>query len=418
MRSQAIRSEASDEPWRRRHEWREGRVRFHVPALALVVLWAFAGLWNGVLLLVGAIVFLHTPGASSRAGILAFLGLFLAAGAFLVVLAGRATLQRRRFGDSTFEMARIPFALGGRVEGWVRAPAGLRDASAIRLTLDCVDVPRYQSDLMPTVRWRDQVSVPLSAIDFGSDKARIPVSIEVAADQPSSTVSAGGSAHVEWRVTVEAEMPGTDYRAVFDVPVFPSSVEAEPGPGASPPVPSLARATATEERRPPKRFKLEPLSDGAAIQFASPGWFAWWTVGPLMLLPAAWLATRLPIWGDVPAWMVIAVAAAVAAFLAAIALLGVVTTPNRVEVRRDHVAVRRGVYGVGWDRTIPMASVNSVVHESMSNGTRVDWNVEIKAAGKSYTAALALHDLDEAKWLAAEIARLVRERSGRLAAGP
>jgi hypothetical protein len=413
MRNQAVRSEAPDERWRRRHEWRMGLVEFHVPMIALVVLWAFAGLWNGFLLLVGAIVLLHTPDASSRAGILAFLGLFLAAGLFLVVLAWRTTAQRRRFGDSAFEMARIPFALGDRVDGWVRAPAGLREASAIRVSLDCVDVPHVQSDTSQTVLWRDQVTVPMSLIDFGPGQARIPVSLKVPADQRPS-LAERGRGHIEWRVTVDADMPGVDYRAVFDVPVFPPPIEAEPGPGASPPVPSLDGATrvAGDARRPPKRFRLEPLPDGAAIQFASPGWFAWWTIGPVLLVPAAAFATRLPIWGDVPAWMVIAGAAGVAAFLLMVALLGVVTTPNRVEVRPDRILVRRGVYGLGWDRTIRTADVTGIVHESMSNGTRVDWNVEIKAGGKSYNAALALHDIDEARWLAAELARLAGVDSG------
>ena len=71
MTNQAVRGEVPDEPWRRRHEWRQGLVEFHVPMLALAVLWGFAGLWNGFVLLVGAIVLLHTPDASSRAGILA-----------------------------------------------------------------------------------------------------------------------------------------------------------------------------------------------------------------------------------------------------------------------------------------------------------------------------------------------------------
>jgi membrane protein YdbS with pleckstrin-like domain len=265
---------------------------------------------------------------------------------------------------------------------------------------------------LPTVLWRDQVSVPLSAIDFGAEQACIPVSLEVPGDQRPSEVTDLASAHVEWRVIVEADMPGVDYRAVFDVPVLPASVEAEAGPGAFP-APTLAGATplAADAARPPKRFRLESRPDAAAIQFASPGWFAWWTIGPLLLIPAAAAAARLPIRGDVPAWMVIAGAAAVAAFLLAIALLGVVTTPNRVEVRPDRILVRRGVYGVGWDRAIPISEVTGIVHESMSNGPRVDWNVEIKAGGKSYNAALALHDIDEAKWLAAEIARLVGERS-------
>jgi hypothetical protein len=293
------------------------------------------------------------------------------------------------------------------VEGWVHAPAALSEASAIRVALDCVDVPSIQSDSSSTVLWRDQVSLPLSAIDFGPGSARIPVSITAPADQRPTSMADRARGHIEWRVHVEADMPGIDYRAGFDVPVFPAPVESEPGPGASP-VPTRVGATpvAAEGRRPPRRFRVEPRPDGAAIQFANPGWFAWWTIGPLLLVPAAALAARIPIWGDVPAWMVIAGAASTAAFLLAIALLGVVTQPNRVEVRPDRIVVRRGVYGMGWDRSIRTADVTGIVHESMSNGTRVDWNVEIKAGGKSYNAALALRDIDDAKWLAAELTRL------------
>jgi len=412
-RKQRIRSEDPQQPWRWRREWKEGRVEFRVPAVARIVLWGFAVAWNGLILLIGAVILLQPQPSAQRAGVLAFLALFLAAGLFLVVLAWRASAQHRRFGDSTFEMARIPFALGGRVEGWVRAPAGLRSASAVRLTLDCVDVPR-DSDLSDRVLWRDQVTVPLSAIDFGPAQTRIPVSLGVPGDQRASNDVDLPGAHVEWRVSVEADLPGVDYRAVFDVPVFPSTVEKIPGPGAFP-VPALAGAApaSAEAARPPARFRVEPLPDGTAIQFASPGWFLWWTIGPLLLLPAAALATSLPALREVPAWMVMVGAAGVTGFLLAIALFGVVTQPNRLEVRPDRVVVRRGVYGVGWDRTIPTSAVTEIVREPTTNGPRVDWNVEIKAGGTSYNAALALHDLDEAKWLAAELTRLIAGRDAR-----
>jgi hypothetical protein len=93
----------------------------------------------------------------------------------------------------------------------------------------------------------------------------------------------------------------------------------------------------------------------------------------------------------------------------AMALFGVLTHPNRVEVRSDVVVVRRGVFGRGWDRRIPRRDVVAVKRVPLQNGPRLDHSVDIETRdGKSYNAALGLRDLAEAQWLADEIGRWVQ----------
>jgi PH (Pleckstrin Homology) domain-containing protein len=107
-------------------------------------------------------------------------------------------------------------------------------------------------------------------------------------------------------------------------------------------------------------------------------------------------------------WTCVSVGTGLTLFALALTLFGVLTHPNRIEIRRDVVVVRRGLFGRGWDRRIPRREVTAVTHVPVQNGPRLDHSIEIETKdGKSYNAALSLRDLAEARWLAGEIGRRV-----------
>lgn len=64
----------------------------------------------------------------------------------------------------------------------------------------------------------EERELPLAQIRRNDEGSIIPVEINVPAEAPASDTT---EAHrkIYWRLTVDAELPGVDYSATFDVPV-------------------------------------------------------------------------------------------------------------------------------------------------------------------------------------------------------
>lgn len=390
----------AEAPWLKRRDWASRRVEHAVSAVALVVLWSFALCWYGFLALMASLIWARPPAQGARAP-LAILAVFAAAGLLLLVLAVRTTWHRLRFGRSWFEMDDVPFRPGGWAGGIVHAPASLH-VPAFSVTLDCQEVwEGARQSTHRSVVWRDEAIVGAELLGRDSSGVYVPVSIAIPPD--ARPTSDGPAREIQWRLTVSAARPGLDYDASFDVPVFP----------ANGPVPDAVRPPSPQRpadvQPPSSRIRVEPLLDGAAFQYPSPSWIRGWTIVPLLIVAASAVVGTLLFPDDTNAMLLCGAAGlAVALIMLTLTLLGVMTTPNRVEIGADTVIVRRGLFGRGWDRRIPRARVVAVKHVPQQNGPRVDHTVDIETEdGKSYNAALGLRDLAEARWLAFEIERQV-----------
>ena len=382
-----------------RRDWAARRVEHVIGAAALVLLWGFALCWYGSLALMGFLVWARPPAPGARAP-LAILAVFAAAGLLLVIVAVRSTWHRLRFGRSSFEMDDLPFRPGGWVGGIVHAPASLH-VPAFSVALDCQEVWEGRKSRTRNVVWREEAIVGAELLGRDSSGVYVPIEIAVPADARPTSAELGQQ--IEWYLTVSAARPGLDYDASFEVPVF----------AARGPVPDPVRAPSPQRpvdvQPPSSRIRVEPSLDGAAFQYPSPSWIRGWTIVPLLIVPAAAVAGMLIFPDDTSSMLLCGAAGlALALFLFSLTLVGVLTTPNRLEIHADAVVVRRGLFGRGWDRRIPRERVKAVKHVPLQNGPRVDHTVDIQTEdGKSYNAALGLRDLAEAKWLAFEIERQV-----------
>ncbi|HEY8470330.1 MAG TPA: hypothetical protein VIL18_11840 [Longimicrobiales bacterium] len=211
------------EQWRKRPDWVAGRIisqdeRARPLALATTVLWsAFA-----VLLVVGALVF------GATVGVLA--AIFVIIAGALLVYALTMRRHRRKFGRSQLVLERTPAFLGDVLSGEVES--GIREDTAplrgFHIRLRCVhrwkelrrgtggttgDTIRRLDVLCEAEQWTDG---RVRAEDGGLS---IPVRFELPADQPPTTLPAGGEGIV-WQLEVTAEMDGLDYREEFEVPVL------------------------------------------------------------------------------------------------------------------------------------------------------------------------------------------------------
>jgi len=226
--SDALRAEHPASPWMWRPEWSTGRI----PDLGrgnLIYLWLFAILWNAIALP----MMLFLPDVTRAGNKAALIGLiFPVAGAGLLIAAVTTSLRLRRFRVSHFRMSPLPGALGGRVAGQVETTLGreVLGNSVVLVTLSCVRRTTSggkSNSTTESVLWQEDAEHPAAVLPNGPTGIVIPVSFIVPADLPPSSVEPGSSA-VLWRLLVHADVPGVDYDATFEIPVFATGEDAEP----------------------------------------------------------------------------------------------------------------------------------------------------------------------------------------------
>jgi hypothetical protein len=154
---------------------------------------------------------------------LALLGLlFPLVGVGLIVWAVWAVLRWRKYGESVFEMATTPGVLGGSLAGVIRTTQSLDPREGFRLVLSCVQKRTTGSgkhrSTTTTTLWQDE-RVIRRVLSGPGEPTAIPVAFAVPYDVPPSTTESGRR-EINWRLEVSAAVPGIDYSASFDVPVF------------------------------------------------------------------------------------------------------------------------------------------------------------------------------------------------------
>lgn len=199
------RKELPDNPRRLRDQGRRGTVIF----------WGFALVWNAI----AAPVVVFLPDLIRRGNPVAWLGyLFPLVGAVLLIAAIRLTLRALRFPDSTLVLDTMPAPIGGRLRGHVEVAHPLSSVSRVIIRLTALSRRRSGRSTHDTIVSDEKRDVQLAQLRRTDDGTIIPIEINVPADAPPSDTESA-EVKIYWRLTVEAEVPGVDYSAMFDVPV-------------------------------------------------------------------------------------------------------------------------------------------------------------------------------------------------------
>lgn len=201
-----------DSPWLWVKRWDGGCIaaaRTFGPAVSFVI---FALCWIAALAGVGVLV--------SRIEAPAWVSLFVLAfglsGVILLAVAARGLASALRFAPAVFQMTTVPGVLGGRLSGTIEAPANLPFDGDVVVTLKCIRYSGAGSQgrgggLMTL--WQEEQRRPAST--------HLPVAFAIPSDLPGTTPAATIADHfVSWRLLVRASVPGADWSAEFDVPVF------------------------------------------------------------------------------------------------------------------------------------------------------------------------------------------------------
>lgn len=439
----ALEEATPDAPWLWRPDWAAGQLAYPT-RVGLRLIWIVAAFWN---FFTGPIVFRFLREGRANPWML----LLPLAGVLLLVQAVRATLRFRRYGVSRLDLSTVPGVIGKSLEGVLRVPARLRPPDGFRAVLTCTRMRTSGDSSTPTILWQEERSIPGEAGGTAAaPETRIPIAFDLPPDaRPYDTRNL--QEKVVWGLRVSARMPGVDYDAKFDVPVFRTAEIDEAGeaaarrweavalrrktlpthgtgPAAGPGV-GVARspvgtgidapAEAAERRAevPPAGVHGPPAGSRMVVTRGSrrteiyvpaarnPGHAATLTVAaPLIGAFAAYLARRgAPV--VFPAFF------GLFAVLFLYGALDLWLTVTRVVVRPGALTWASGFLAPGREHTLLAVQIADVITTvGLTNGSTAYHDVAVvRTNGKKIFLARYFRHKPEAEWLAAEIRRVLAD---------
>lgn len=388
-------------PWLWREDWAARRIT-DASVVETRFVWAFAILWNLVSAPAAVVGVRAARQEGNREALIALL--FPAVGTGLLIWAVRATIRRRRYGISVLELGTLPAVLGHALEGRLRTPAGLRPPEGFRVVLSCIRRVTSGSgrnrSTSENILWQEEHRT-------GASGAGVPVAFAIPADAAPSDPGRSDDRTL-WRLEVSAGVPGVDYAAGFEVPVFRTAASALPRTAAEQAVAALAAVPADYHQPGGSRIQVSQTRRGTEIYFPAarnPGMAVSLTVFTLIWAAAIWATIAF----DAPLIFPIVFGAfgALLLFLVLDQWMGVA----RVTADRSGVTIAKGWLVAGRERTLPVAEVADVTTKigSSQAGRTVCYDVTIvTTAGKRMTAGGGIPDKREAEWLAATLQKALR----------
>ena len=219
--AESLKATHPNEPWLWRADWAAGRIE-DSSRTDLLGAWTFAVFWNLVSCPTAYFALDAALRHNKPAGFIALL--FPLVGVWLLVRASLITLRRHKYGISRLELSTTPGAIGGTLAATVSAPGSLKPPGGFQVRLACVRRVRTRSgksnSIRETVLWQDELKVEgQQNRDYQGMRTVIPVAFKLPGTvEPSDSTDANN--RVVWRLEVGGSVPGVDYAANFEIPVF------------------------------------------------------------------------------------------------------------------------------------------------------------------------------------------------------
>jgi len=368
LRRTALKASAPDKPWLWREDWRAGVIRDSSRLLVLVFA-AFTAPFIAISFPTGLMSWRLIHQSPVDVARVVCILVFPAVGAVLLLVLLVLFLRWRKVGNTYFEMATLPGIIGGKLDGTIRIRRHLAPDGGFRLRLSCtrtVTTGSGQGKSTSThVLHQQELTIARELLSHDRSQTAIPVLFGI----PYRARPTGD--RIGWRLEVEAELPGLDYRTHFDVPVF-KTPESSPSfrLDESPIAQYVARKTPQDVLRDQRIFH-EFRSGGEVFRFPMFRPVAGRVVLPLAssgLLVGVTIFSRQHLWGLCGAF-------SLAGLLVWWLTLDHLFWCSRIEIRHGRVKLRHGLFG--WRcRTFAASDVAEVLDDGGSQiNQRVYYNV-------------------------------------------
>ncbi|PYY09864.1 MAG: hypothetical protein DMG69_08605 [Acidobacteria bacterium] len=408
-RKDRLQAENPTAPWMRRVDWAQGRCNSKTKS-TMISAWVFAFFWN----MVSAPIVYFMPLSTFQKRPVALVGLlFPAAGIGLLIWAVRETLAWLEFGKTYFEMNSVPGVIGRELRGNIYARFPRPPDHGIRLKLSCVNRVVNGSgkdqSVKERIEWRAEKLVSPGEFYSSPTGTMIPVSLHIPCDA-AETDSQDSRNQIVWMLEADADVPGVDYKNLFEVPIFrtkdsPSEAEAN----------ALASSQPAIDKPPNPAVIVSLSSSGMEFYFPAArnrGFAVGATVFFLL-------------WSGIIAIMIKLGAPFIFPFFFLVfdlimfyVILQLWLGTSRVLVSTSGVGVRTGLLGGGEWHDIPVSQISAIqalitAQQGGASGTPFYSIQLVQKDGKKVVLGQTIRDKQESDWLVQEMGKALGLGTGQ-----
>ena len=393
-----------EKPWLERKDWAAGRITSGARK-SVGLLWVFVLFWLAASTVITLLVVPPEWQRGNHAALIAVI--FPLIGLAVLVFAFNTTRAWRRFGQSFFEMAAMPGALGGTLEGMIRVNGRLQPEHGLHLRLSCLRRSTTGTGNSRTtsekILWQDEKWLRADLPQTDLNATGIPVYFKLPADQPESTTTAGDGTH--WKLEASAHLRGPNYHATFEVPVF--NVPETPAPTDDPTAPYQMSLDEIRQQIH-SHIQVKDLADGGR-EFIFPSGRNPGFAGGATAFLLIWTAIVVfLVWKHAP-FLFPLVFGAIDLLMAAFAFdlwfrrSRVVATPAQVQIETAWLGIKK-------QRALRVSEVTKITTDvGATAGHTAYYDLKLRTRdGQEFTAAKNLGSKPEADWLAQQMASAVK----------
>ncbi len=266
----------------------------------------------------------------------AWVGMIIPAiGILIAAFAIRAVLRRNKYGASHFHMLHKPGEIGGALEGAILIEKRFNPDEGIDLRL-CCQVSISRGDDPDDVETLYEVSQNLDAAQLGEIDGKMAIPVYFQIPHESENTVCQGHRKVTWDLLSSARIPGVDYKANFEVPVFKTKENRGQPTGGKP---KLANLVAESEPLKKAGIHIDKGVDGTTRikvrPFRNLG-----AVFGLFFFALIWIAVSLSILFVHTAWILFPVA--LIGFFSLLGAVDIFLQSSTIQVDGQGVHVERG----------------------------------------------------------------------------
>jgi len=222
-----LQQENPDKPWLHKPEWKDGKIKSSNKIFAVFIM-LFAVFWNLISWPVAILLVPEILKDKEYVGL--FVLLFPLVGIGLIIWAVVSFRRWKKYGESIFVMKSNPGVVGGALKGVIVSNVNIEPVKGFKVELNCVN--RYTSGTgenrksNESILWQDICLIKHEMYKDDLTKSAIPVIFKIPFDSKETTENNSNNVII-WRLKISAEVPGVDYKATFEIPVFKTEESSE-----------------------------------------------------------------------------------------------------------------------------------------------------------------------------------------------
>jgi len=221
-----MQSEWSEKPWTQRKDWAEGKV-IQEGAQNLGLLIGFTILWNVICWGIFTFAFISEE---ETGDVPWFILIFPLVGFLLIIITTRVWIRRRKFGISIMKLDTLPAYLGERLKGSIETGVSALYDPARSFQVKFLCAQRKSSrDTKGKKRvsekelWSHEQEV-YAQLSESMETLNVSIYFNIPPDFPPTELIPADD-RILWQINITSEVPGVNYAAKFEIPVYPYNPE-------------------------------------------------------------------------------------------------------------------------------------------------------------------------------------------------